>query len=137
MTSARSLYVNGDIRCRSAYNKEKANAFIKTRHSDTNSFWRLLMSSVPHPQTNLTLTDFYNHFERVSNTEVLDPDADEHVNNCLNDYDNGMSNELNEPTEDDEFKNAIKELKSVKAAGEDMLITEFYMHMDVNYCLAN
>ena len=57
-----------------------------------------------------------------------DPDISNELHNLLQNEMEIMFDELNVPIEASEIETAIKQLKSGKSAGEDLIINEFFIH---------
>ena len=78
-------------------------------------------------------TEFYSYFLRISNPVDCDinyihTDIDDTIQpNESNELDI-MYEELNHPVTVNEVKNSIKQLKSGKSAGLDLLLNKFYIH---------
>ena len=133
MTQARSRYVNASRRCRRDNNSKATDQIMSCIKSDSKTFWKLLRKDAPKKQTNLSVNDFFVYFKSVSKPENYTFIPDDDVYEYLRLYNNGIFRELyfedlsNIITEG-EVKTAIKQLKCGKAAGDDLLINEFYIH---------
>ena len=81
---------------------------------------------------NISSTEFYNYFLRISNPVDCDINIDTDIDDIIQPNQSNeldiMYEEWNQPVTVDEVKNSIKQLKSGKSAGLDLLLNEFYIH---------
>ena len=80
---------------------------------------------------NVKISDeFYGYFNSLNNPEDVSTQADDDIYEYLNENLNNdtMFEGLNNTLDVDEVKNAIRELKTGKAAGHDLIINELYIN---------
>ena len=74
---------------------------------------------------NISSTEFYNYFLRISNPVDCDINIDIDIDDIIQPKESNelviMYEELNQPVTVDKVKNSIKQLKSGKSAGLDLL----------------
>ena len=96
-------------------------------------YWQLLDkldSNTNTGKSNLTADEFYGYFKSLNNPEDVSIQADDDIYEYLNENLNNdtMFEELNNTLDVDEVKNAIRELKTGKAAGHDLIINGIYIN---------
>ena len=110
--------------CKKKYDINETRKIEQARLNNAKDYWALFKNKPPAKCTNnISSTEFYNHCDIN-----IDTDIDDIIQpNESNELDI-MYEELNQPVTVDEVKNSIKQLKSGKSAGLDLLLNEFYIH---------
>ena len=132
--------MNNMIRSRSAYTRcarscrrEYDHAFMKQKVDDARLYWQLLDkldSNTNTGESNLTADEFYGYFKSLNNPEDVSTQGDDDIYEYLHENLNNdtMFEKLNNTLDVDEVKNAIREIKTGKAAGHDLNINELYIN---------
>ena len=104
------------------------------KSEDPQKFWKLLkLNQIKNTTSNFQLeidTDrLKNHFQTQGNFESIDQEFEEKITKIIEDTVNLSSNEITDnPIKISEVNKVIKTLKSNKAAGPDLLISEIIKH---------
>ena len=106
---------------------------LKQKLDDARLYWQLLDkldSNTNTGESNLTADEFYGYFKSLNYPEDVSTQADDDIYEYLNENLNNdtMFEKLNNTLDVDEVKNAIRELKTGKAAGHDLIINELYIN---------
>ena len=99
--------------------------------SNSKEFWKLLRPQKQNNNSVISPNDFFEYFRKLSNPDNVDYIVDDDIYEYMQQYNNGILqtqyNELNNPISDAEVQKALKDLKTGKACGGDMLINELYV----------
>ena len=94
--------------------------------------WKLIRKNKSPTSSLLTCTDFFEYFKDLGNPSDLSYVADDDMYERIRTHDEGLLNdsfqELNDVNTHAEVIKAIKELKSGKSAGPDLLINNFFVN---------
>ena len=106
---------------------------LKQKVDDARLYWQLqdkLDSNTNPGKSNLTADEFLWYSKSLNNPEDVSTQAEDDIYEYLNENLNNdtMFEELNNALEVDEVKNAIRELKTGKAADHDLIINELYKY---------
>ena len=125
MSKARSNYNKHIKNCRKKYCKNKTDELVSFNNKDQKQFWKLLKGNPVRCVPKITLNEYYDFFEKVSNPDI-NTDMNEDVNNYIARFENQelniMFSELNEPITVAEVVKAITKLNRGKSAGCDLLL---------------
>ncbi len=132
MTGARNNYVSHTRACRLRYAKTRTNELLKSRFNNARDYWKLLKGSQSYSRTNVTKEQFHKYFENISSQSGdffnADIDTVEYVENMVRDELHCMFEELDCHITIEEIERSIKQLKSGKSAGPDVVINELFIH---------
>ena len=132
MVRARSDYKNTVKNCKYEYDKNETEKLTKARFQNAKLYWKMLKQCAGVQKTDIELSSFEQYFKSVNNPESKFFTPDEDVLNFIDRYEQQemdiMFNELNLLISDGEILKALKELKTNRSAGPDLLINEFFKH---------
>ena len=135
MVKARSEYKSEIRKCRYDYDREKTNKFVQSKNKNAKQYWNMLKEPAHVKPANIPLSSFEEYFKAVNNPadNFYTPDEDvlffkERYVNDVNDEFSIMFDELNIDFSQTEILQSIKQLKTNKSGGPDMLLNEFFIH---------
>ena len=132
MVRARSEYKTIIRKCKYEYDREKTNKFVKSNNKNAKQYWNMLKELAHVKPANIALSSFEAYFKAVNNPTDPFYTPDEDVVFFNERYANNefsiMFEELNLNFSQNEILKSIKQLKSNKSGGPDMLINEFFIH---------
>ena len=140
MVEARTHHKQISFRCRSSHEKNQSFKLEQARKNNIRKYWKMLAHAkgIDIEKPRVTVDDFYQYFLSLSNPDsdfyVADDDVIQEFNTLIENDMNDMFAELNVPLSADEIKRSIKELKSGKSAGDDLVINEFFIHGNEALC---
>ena len=98
------------------------------RKKKPKEFWKMFKKNNFSSQTNLSESDFYEYFKRLSN-DIAENNPEEVLNfmqSFSNDNEESTFSELDAVISRTEIRNSIKKLNTNKSAGDDNLINEYF-----------
>ena len=132
MVKARSEYKSEIRKCRYDYDREKTNKFAQSKNKNAEQYWNMLKELAHVKPTNIPLSSFEEYFKAVNNPADIFYTPDEDVlffnERYVNDEFSIMFDELNIDFSQTEILQSIKQLKTNKSGGPDMLLNEFFIH---------
>ena len=132
MVNARSSYKQTTRLCIKRHKNAQTQRLIKARFNNVKEYWRLLSNSRKQNKPLVSLQDFYYHFMSLSNPEddfyTADSDVIDEFNEMMNNEMHIMFEELNAPFELSDIENSVKQLKTGKCSGEDLMINELFIY---------
>ncbi|KAL4240483.1 hypothetical protein ACF0H5_001275 [Mactra antiquata] len=138
MCRARSQYKNIIRHCKFTFDKEQTTKLSNARHKNAKLYWSMLKQCAGVSKSNISLSVFEQYFKSVNNPDSQFFTPDEDIVNFIDRYEqneyNIMFEELNMTISLLEVQKAIKELKTNKSSGPDLILNEFFIHG--NYILA-
>ena len=129
MIRSRSAYTRCARSCRREYDHAFMKNILKQKVDVARLYWQLLDKLDSNRNTgnsNLTADEFIGYFKSLYNQEDVSTQVDDAIYEYLNENLNNdtMFEELNNTLDVDEVKNAIRELKTGRAAGHNLIINE-------------
>ena len=128
---ARNEYKSALRQARFVHDKAKTDKLINARYKNAKLYWNMLKSVSHIPIDSSRLSDFETYFRAVSDPDdhLFTPDEDVlHFNErYLQNEFTIMFEELNSKISNSEILTAIKQLKTNKSAGPDLLLNEFFI----------
>ena len=132
MVKARSEYKTIIRKCKYEYDREKTNKFVKSKNKNAKQYWNMLKELAHVKPANIALSSFEAYFKAVNNpTDPFYTPGEDVVffnERYVNNEFSIMFEELNLNFSQNEILKSIKQLKSNKSGGPDMLINEFFIH---------
>ena len=130
MVQVRNKYTKCANKCRFNHNKLKTERLVNAQKQNSKYLWELIRNNKSPTSSLLTCTDFFEYFKNLGNPSdvlyIADDDIYERIR-TYNEYSlNDLFQELDDVITHAEVIKAIKELKSGKSAGPDLLINEFF-----------
>ena len=105
---------------------------MNAQNQNSKDMWKLIRKNKSPTSSLLTCTDFFEYFKDLGNPSDVSYVADDDIYERIRTHDEGLLNdsfqELNDVITHAEVIKAIKELKSGKSAGPDLLINEFFVN---------
>ena len=138
MVSARNKFNSCARRCKKAADNGYKEKLLHAKATDAKRFWQMLRHNNTYkPSTSVLpgINDFCEYFKTISNPDDVIYTADEDIYDFLTRYKgeeekyiSSLYDELNNTIDCEEVEKAIKDLKTGKAAGHDLLINELYIY---------
>ena len=132
MVRARSSYKTVLRKSKYEYDKEKTNKFVKAKNKNAKQYWNMLKELAYVKPANIALSVFEKYFRAVNNPSDPFYTPDEDILYFNERYVNNefviMFEELNINFSHTDIMKSIKQLKTNKSGGPDMLINEFFIH---------
>ena len=92
------------------------------RKTDSKTFFSKLRKKKQCIPTSISMSEFYNHFESLSNKQVIDING---INADDIDIGEAVFDELDYPITMDEIVRCINKLKRGKSHGDDCILNEY------------
>ena len=135
MVKARSEYKTTIRKNRYEYDREKTNKFVNSKNKNAKQYWNMLKELAHVKHANIALSPFEVYFKAVNNPAdpFYTPDEDvlffneRYVNNEFS----IMFEELNVNFLQNEILQSIKQAKTNKSGGPDLLINEFFNMLNI------
>ena len=109
------------------YNTSKISKLRTFKHENPKLYWRTINNSTQRKnnQTEATLNDFYNFFQKINSENIEDQNTPEQQINPENESTQQNDNyEINVLITSEEITKAIKQLKNNKSPGADNIVNE-------------
>ena len=115
-------------KCKLKFNRDRCNEMNNFRKKKPKEFWKMFKKNKFSSQTNLSESDFYEYFKRLSN-DIAENNPEEVLNfmqSFSNDNEESTFSELDAVISRTEIRNSIKKLNTNKSVGDDNLINEYF-----------
>ena len=130
MTDCRREYKNASFNSRKRYEVKNTNALYQAKLKNVKQYWRMLSGAKNIHETKVTIDQFFDHFVSLSNPNDdlyrVDDDVMQEYEALINDDIHCIYQELNEPIDLEELNKSLKELKTNKSGGIDIIINECF-----------
>lgn len=132
LVKSRSDYKCIIRKCKYNYDKQNTLKLEQNRFKNAKLYWNMLKESCGIKTSQIDITTFENYFKAINNPNdhFFSPDEDVLYFNdrYLNNEFEVMFEELNSDITIHEVSAAIKQLKSGRSSGPDLLLNEFFIH---------
>ena len=118
----RKLYKDNEARKKRAYFQKDGKMLSQMRKTDSKTFFSKLRKKKQCIPTYISMSEFYNHFESLSNKQVNDING---INADDIDIGEAVFDELDYPITIDEIERCINKLKRGKSHGDDCILNEY------------
>ena len=132
MVSARSAYKTLIRKSKTEYDRNKTKTFTVAKYKNAKLYWSMLKESANIKSNDISLSTFEQYFKAVNNPNDHFFNADEDVIYFNERYEqnefNIMFEELNVAFTEHEIIKSIKQLKTNRSAGPDLMLNEFFIN---------
>lgn len=132
LVKSRSVYKSTIRKSKYSYDKQNTIKLEQNRFKNAKLYWKMLKESCGIKTSQIDITTFENYFKAINNPNdhFFSPDEDVLYFNerYLNNEFEVLFEEINSEITMQEVLAAIKQLKSGRSSGPDLLLNEFFVH---------